>query len=153
MLAETENTLARMNARRTILPLPVARLRRRSHNAKSSKDRHDTAYFAWEVSLRLAVAAHPPANLAALSRGAVGDWAKALSPADRPLQDARLLELFALLSEVGLGTRSERRSLRPRDLIDALPAYRNKAVGHGSVRDASSHHVSAVSSASSSILA
>lgn len=52
----------------TWLPFPVAQLRRRARNAKSSKDRHDTAYFAWEVSIRLAVAASPPRDPSELRR-------------------------------------------------------------------------------------
>jgi hypothetical protein len=38
------------------LPLPVATLARRGNNAKGPKERHDTACFALEASLRLAVA-------------------------------------------------------------------------------------------------
>ncbi len=116
------------------LPLPVARLRRRAHNAKSSKDRHDTAYFAWEVSLRLSVAARPPADRSQLARGSVGQWVQACSLAEGVLQQPELLALFARLSEAGTGTRSERRSLAPRELLAALPAYRNKVIGHGSTR-------------------
>jgi formylglycine-generating enzyme required for sulfatase activity/serine/threonine protein kinase len=35
------------------LPLPLAQLLRRAHNAKSVRDRHDTAYCLWEASLKL----------------------------------------------------------------------------------------------------
>lgn len=119
------------------LPLPVARLHRRSFNAKSAKDRHDTAYFAWEVSVRLGVAAAPPANAGSLARASVGQWCAALKPKDRPLDDPALLALFASLTEAATGTRSERRSISPRDLLDALPAYRNKVLGHGSARQPS----------------
>ena len=35
------------------LPLPLARLYRRAHNAKSHFDRHQAAYFLWEASVRL----------------------------------------------------------------------------------------------------
>ncbi|MCY2961919.1 MAG: bifunctional serine/threonine-protein kinase/formylglycine-generating enzyme family protein [Planctomycetota bacterium] len=116
------------------LPLPVARLHRRSFNAKSAKDRHDTAYFAWEVSVRLGVAAAPPANAGSLARASVGQWCGALKPKDRPIADEALLALFATLTEAATGTRSERKSITPRDLLDALPAYRNKVLGHGSAR-------------------
>jgi len=67
------------------LPLPVHVLLRRAHNAKSPKDRHDTAYFAWEVSVRLAVAARPPADVTRLARGSVGQWVGALALSDAPL--------------------------------------------------------------------
>jgi len=119
------------------LPLPVARLHRRSFNAKSAKDRHDTAYFAWEVSVRLGVAAAPPANAGTLARASVGPWCAALKPKDRPLGDPALLALFASLTEAATGTRSERQAITPRDLLDALPAYRNKVLGHGSARQPS----------------
>ncbi len=119
------------------LPLPVARLHRRSFNAKSAKDRHDTAYFAWEVSVRLGVAAAPPANAGSLARASVGQWCRALEPKDRPLADGALLALHATLTETATGARSERTSITPRDLLDALPAYRNKVLGHGSARQPS----------------
>src|SRR3954451_22622664 len=35
------------------LPLPLAKLYRRAHNAKSPQDRHQAAYFLWEASLKL----------------------------------------------------------------------------------------------------
>lgn len=125
-----------MSAPPTPLPLPVARLRRRSHNAKSPKDRHDTAYFAWEVSLRLGVAAAPPAEPGTLARASVGQWVSALRVAELPIADARVLALFARLTEIGTDKRSERRSITARDLVNALPAYRNRAIGHGSARAA-----------------
>ena len=40
---------------RSTLPLPVAMLVRRARNAPSPRDRHDTAFAAWEASVRLAV--------------------------------------------------------------------------------------------------
>ncbi|MBI5364319.1 MAG: SUMF1/EgtB/PvdO family nonheme iron enzyme [Planctomycetes bacterium] len=126
-----------MSAPPTPLPLPVARLRRRSHNAKSPKDRHDTAYFAWEVSLRLGVAAAPPAEPGSLARASVGQWAGALRVHERPITDERVLALFARLTEVGTDKRSERRSIAPRELVHALPAYRNRVIGHSSARAAS----------------
>ena len=126
-----------MSAPPTPLPLPVARLRRRSHNAKSAKDRHDTAYFAWEVSLRLGVAAAPPAEPGVLARASVGQWAGALRVPDVPIADACVLALYARMTEVGTDKRSERRSITARELVNALPAYRNRAIGHGSARAAS----------------
>src|SRR6185503_6819294 len=35
------------------LPLPIAQLYRRAHNAKSSLERHQAAYYLWEASLKL----------------------------------------------------------------------------------------------------
>jgi len=35
------------------LPLPLAQLYRRAHNAKTSLDRHQSAYFLWEATLKL----------------------------------------------------------------------------------------------------
>ena len=35
------------------LPLPLAQLYRRAHNAKGARDRHDTAYCLWEAALKL----------------------------------------------------------------------------------------------------
>ncbi|MBK9387693.1 MAG: protein kinase [Planctomycetes bacterium] len=114
------------------LPLPIACLRRRSQNSRSKnpKDAHDSALFAWEASLRLAVALRPPAELAALKRASFGEWARALSLPDLALDDARLLELFELGARVGRGEAGSRRSIRPRELLDVLAAYRNKAHGH-----------------------
>ncbi len=69
------------------LPLPLAKLYLRAHNTKNPFDRHQTAYYLWEATLRLlasaAVAtyaerpAHDPdleASLRKLARPALGDW-------------------------------------------------------------------------------
>jgi serine/threonine protein kinase len=69
------------------LPLPLARLYRRSHNAKSPIDRHQAAYFLWEAALRLlasvtvACFAKRPEldpslieSLRKLARPSLGDW-------------------------------------------------------------------------------
>jgi serine/threonine-protein kinase len=70
------------------LPLPLAQLYRRAHNAKSAQERHHAAYYLWEAALKLlgsaAVAGFletgrtPEARLAAalenLARPAVGHW-------------------------------------------------------------------------------
>ena len=114
------------------LPLPVATLVRRARNAKSAKERHDTAYFAWEASLRLLVAARPPPDLAPLARGSVGHWVRAARADETLLDAAALLDAFALLTEVGTGRKEAPRSVSSKRLLDALPAYRNKVVGHGS---------------------
>jgi serine/threonine protein kinase/Flp pilus assembly protein TadD len=69
------------------LPLPLAQLYRRAFNAKTARDRHDTAYYLWEAALKLlgsvAVAAyaeraHADPDLAdklkSLARPSVGHW-------------------------------------------------------------------------------
>jgi WD40 repeat protein/serine/threonine protein kinase/tetratricopeptide (TPR) repeat protein len=69
------------------LPLPLAQLYRRAHNAKGARDRHDTAYCLWEAALKLlgatAVVAYAergaPApelteRLRNLARPALGHW-------------------------------------------------------------------------------
>src|SRR4051794_31450730 len=69
------------------LPLPLAQLYRRAHNAKGARDRHDTAYCLWEAALKLlgatAVVAYaergePAPELAErlqnLARPALGHW-------------------------------------------------------------------------------
>ena len=88
------------------LPFPVATLLRRARNAKSPKDRHDTAYFAWEVSVRLAVGVRPSGDISALVRGSLGHWVRAFSARVTRLDATALLSAFTLLTEVGTGTAS-----------------------------------------------
>jgi hypothetical protein len=77
-----DETLARR------LPLPLAQLYRRAHNAKNARDRHDAAYYLWEAALKLLGSAavvsflqarRAPADRLAealqnLARPAVGHW-------------------------------------------------------------------------------
>ena len=69
------------------LPVPLARLYRRAHNAKTSSERHDTAFYLWEASLKLLsttavvtyadVAEHSPQiveRLTNLARPSIGHW-------------------------------------------------------------------------------
>jgi tetratricopeptide (TPR) repeat protein/serine/threonine protein kinase len=116
------------------LPLPIAVLLRRARNAKSPKERHDTAYFAWEASVRLAVAARPPRDPAPLARAPLGRWVAALTPPEEPLAGPAPLAAFALFAEAAEGRRAAPRAVSPRRLLDALPAYRNEVIGHGAVR-------------------
>ena len=67
------------------LPLPLARLYRRAHNAKSPFDRHQAAYFLWEASLRL------------LASAAV------ITFAERPEPDPDLVEALKKLARPSLG--------------------------------------------------
>ena len=119
-----------------MLPLPVARLRRRGANAKSPKDRHDHLWFAFEVSVKLALAARPPRDASALARGSLGAWIGALALEDARLSDEALLALHALLSEVGAGASTPRRAVGARELLGLFASYRNHVIGHASVRDA-----------------
>jgi serine/threonine protein kinase/Tfp pilus assembly protein PilF len=118
------------------VPLPVAALLRRARNAKSAKERHDTAYFAWEASVRLGVAARPPVEPSGLALAPLGRWVGALAPAcgDAILDAPGALAAYALFAEVGLGKGSAPRSITARRLVDALPPYRNQVIGHGAAR-------------------
>lgn len=123
------------------LPLPVAVLRRRSHNAKSAKDQHDAAYFAWEVSLRLGVIAQGPhedeQGRSVFAERGLGAWAASLASRGGALEDAEVRRVAAVLSEVGRGETLPPRQQTAKNLFLALPAYRNRVIGHGSVRPAS----------------
>ncbi len=110
-------------------------LARRAHNAKGPKERHDTAFFAWEASVRLAVAARPPAEAAALRKPSTGQWVSAMQAGEELVSEPALLEVFGLLSEVGTGRRPSPRAVTARKLVGALPAYRNKHF-HGATRQA-----------------
>src|SRR5437764_12351809 len=69
------------------LPLPLAQLYRRAHNAKTPLEQHLSAYYLWEAALKLlgsvAIVAyaerpeHDPElieRLTKLARPGVGDW-------------------------------------------------------------------------------
>ena len=62
------------------------------------------------------------------------ELARALErPAER-LEDARLRALARLLGDEGRGRPLSGRETHARGVLDALPAYRNRVIGHGSVR-------------------
>jgi serine/threonine protein kinase/tetratricopeptide (TPR) repeat protein len=67
------------------LPLPLAKIYRRAHNAKTPFDRHQAAYFLWEAALRL---------LASTA---------CVSFAERPRHDAGLAEALRKLARPALG--------------------------------------------------
>ncbi|MBV9123130.1 MAG: protein kinase, partial [Planctomycetes bacterium] len=67
------------------LPLPLAQLYRRAHNAKNALERHLTAFYLWEASLKL------------LASGAVAAYAERGEP------DARLAERLENLARPALG--------------------------------------------------
>jgi serine/threonine protein kinase len=67
------------------LPLPLAQLYRRAHNAKTALDRHQAAYFLWEAALKL------------LSCAAIAEYA------ERPEHDPKLAERLQNLARPSLG--------------------------------------------------
>src|SRR6516164_9261586 len=67
------------------LPLPLAQLLRRTRNAKSPLDRHQSAYFLWESALKL------------LGSAAVAAYA------DRPDPDPQLAQRLENLARPSLG--------------------------------------------------
>jgi len=116
------------------LPLPIAVLTRRARNAKSPKERHDTAYYAWEASVRLLVGWRPPTDVSRLARPSTGQWVRAAQLASNKYEQPALLAVYGLFTEIGAQRRAQPRTVEPRKLIDALPAYRNQVLGHGSIR-------------------
>src|SRR4051794_29388263 len=65
------------------LPLPLAQLYRRAHNAKSAQERHHTAYYLWEAALKLLGASAVGAFLSTGKRPE-GDLADVLRNLARP---------------------------------------------------------------------
>jgi hypothetical protein len=95
------------------LPLPLAQLYRRAHNAKSAQERHHAAYYLWEAALKLLgatavvtyldAASTPSGRLAEalqnLARPAIGHWWEivrllTVELADRDAAFARLRDLL-----------------------------------------------------------
>jgi len=127
-------------------PLPIAAVLRRARNAKSPKERHDTAYYAWEALLRLAVAARPPSDPRSLLLPSAGSWAAALLPSlpeAATLDAPACLAALAHLTEAAHGHAKGPRACSPRRLVEALPAYRNALLGHGATRDAAFYEAGA----------
>ena len=117
-------------------PYPIRALWRRARNAKSPKERHDTAYFAWEASVRVTVAFRPPADPRSLALPSTGQWVGALAAGDDALDHPALLRAASLFAEIVQGKPSVPRTITPRKLLDGLAAYRNQVLGHGSTRAA-----------------
>ncbi|MDI1484580.1 hypothetical protein [Polyangium sp. y55x31] len=117
------------------LPLPIAALVRRARNATDPTRKHLASYYAWEASIRLTVAAEPPADVSTLGMPSTGHWVKAMPPRPGSLTDPALLALHALLAEVGTDSRQAPKSTNAQKLLALLPAYRNKVIGHGSTRN------------------
>jgi len=117
------------------LPFPVSRLLRQSRNAKSSTEAHNRAWFAWEVSLRLAVLGGDPTLIPARRTASVGDWVRAMPCAGKKLESDELRRLHLHLARVVNPDAGLRTSIPRRELVDALVAYRNRVLGHGPSRD------------------
>src|SRR5215813_5302386 len=105
------------------LPLPVATLVRLSRNSKSPKEGHDTAFYAWEVSVHLGVAACPPEDKSDLARGSLGQWVGALRASDERLDSPSVLDAAALFADMGAGSPPRPSSVSPRRLLSALVDY------------------------------
>jgi hypothetical protein len=116
------------------LPLPVAALLRAAAGFTAVKARHDTMCDAWEASVRIAVAADPPRDLGVLVRPSVGAWVAAMRRTDDSSEDSALLEAFALFTREGDNQEVRPRRVSSRRLLEVLPPYRNRVVGHGGVR-------------------
>ncbi|MEQ8765214.1 MAG: bifunctional serine/threonine-protein kinase/formylglycine-generating enzyme family protein, partial [Planctomycetota bacterium] len=69
-----------------------------------------------------------------LRRGSIGQWVSALKVPEGRIEQRSLAECYRLLCEVGRDEKPDRRAVSGRELLEALPAYRNKVVGHGSAR-------------------
>jgi len=118
------------------LPLPVAALLRRARNAKSAKDRHDAAYYAFEVSIKIAVLAGPPRDPSALARAPLGVWVQAFPERTQTITAPSVLALGERLTAEVEGRARRPSALAPRALLDLVTAYRNRVLGHGSPRPA-----------------
>lgn len=123
-----------MSQKPASLPLPIATLVRRARNATDPTRKHLAAYYAWEASIRLAVAAEPKTDVTALVVPSVGHWVRAMPERKASLTDGALIALHTLLSEVGMEQRSTPKSTSAQKLFSMLPPYRNKVIGHGSTR-------------------
>jgi WD40 repeat protein/serine/threonine protein kinase len=118
-------------------PFPIASLLRRARNAKSPKERHDTAFFAWEASVRMSVAAFPPGDASSLEMPSTGSWVAVLAKSARvvePTSDPDVRAACAWLSEIGTARASRPASVDLKRILEPLPAYRNKVIGHGTVQ-------------------
>jgi tetratricopeptide (TPR) repeat protein len=111
------------------LPLPIAALALEARNRMQREPTraHLCAYFAWEASVRLAVAAEPPANVASLAMPSVGDLVHALPASTASSTNRALLDVAVLLAGSG-GPKSTTRSR----VLEFLPKYRNEHF-HGGI--------------------
>ena len=115
------------------LPYPVAVMLRKAQNARSGVDRHEAAYAAWEVSVRLTLAGNPPAETHSLARGTIGNWIRSMEADEQPIAVEEISRAYVLLRE-GAGEKGIPDEVTARRLLDALPAYRDRVLGQGTPR-------------------
>jgi len=135
--------IAKVHEAAVDFPLPVAALARRARNAKSPRDRHDALYFAWEASVRLAVAADPPERAEELARPSLGDWVAALKKGDASFDAPELIAVCRLFSEVGTGRSPNPERVTVGKLLEFFPTYRRRAWAHSSLRESTSYSAAA----------
>lgn len=121
-----------MSRRLDELPLPVATSVAKAELAKSPRDRHDHAFWAWDLSVRLRYFSHGFRHIA--ERPSLGLWVQEQSwPRLASLSDPSLVEVARLFArqagrEVGAGP------LSPARLVEWLATYRNEVLGHSTPR-------------------
>jgi hypothetical protein len=118
------------------LPTPVARLLRLALQSREKKKKYDYVLTAWEVSVRLLVAADPPSDLALLSSPSLGHWVRAARVPSVVSSAPELCDLLLFLLEtMDRKPRSAPRKVSASELLHLLPEYRNKAtVAHAGPR-------------------
>lgn len=118
------------------LPTPVARLLHLASLTKDQKKRHDYAFAAWDVTFRLVVAAAPPEDMTALREPSIGAWKQALRLRETSSRSSELLEFHEFLRRQLQLQQRPLRSIKPQQLVEHLPAYRNKfTTAHASPRE------------------
>jgi len=152
------------------LPLPLAQLYRRAHNASTLRDRHDTVYHLWEAALKLlasvAVTAYLETgatpddqlrqSLQNLARPSVGQWWEIVRRLTVNLNlllgkarddMSRAAGLDAALLTTLEGRKGSRSNVHLATLFDRLVTYRNMEVGHGAFGQRGSQHYEQMGSA------
>jgi hypothetical protein len=118
------------------LPTPVARLLYQASLSKEPKKRHDYAFAAWDVTFRLVVAAAPPDDISSLREPSLGSWKQALRLREVSSRKAELLDFHEFLRVQFQPRQRPLRSVTPQQLVEHLPAYRNKfTTAHASPRE------------------
>lgn len=120
------------------LPLPVTSLLRVSRAGKSEMERHLAAYLAWEASIRIAVASTADSK-SGLERPSIGLWVRMLRMPTGKIADGALHDLADFLYDTTCKARGKRGKRTPKQLLNALPEYRNKMFGHMGLRDGKVH--------------
>lgn len=114
---------------------PVASLLNRAQLATDPKTSHDLLLSAWEAAIRLQVALSPPVARQELAEPSLGHWVKALPSSTEKKNSEALKALRNFWCEVAEIRRPKETSLLTlRQLVEYLPAYRNRIHGHGAPR-------------------